>query len=339
VVIPYYDLNAVQSEYLQEMQDAAASVISSGNYISTTNSFEPLFAEYVGAQYCIGTNSGTSSLQLALAALGIGLGDEVITVAHTFKATAAAIIHAGATPVYVDIDDTFTMDASKIEEAITKRTKCILPVHLYGNVAPMKEIMKIAKEHSLYVIEDCAQAHGSKLDGKHVGTFGDVGCFSFYPGKGLGACGDAGAVVCNDEALYNKMFKMHSYGEGCIGFNFRMDVLQAEILKVKLKYFPEILKKKQEIAGEYNKQFHDVSVREGVEHSYHIYPILIDNREKFIEERKNKLELRMHYETPVHKTKGYQQPCYLPVTEQISSRQVSVPIYPGVDYKKIIELL
>jgi len=338
-VILYYDLNAIQSEYLQEMQDAAASVISNGNYISVSNDFEPAFAEYVGARYCIGTNSGTSSLQLALAALGIGRGDEVITVSHTYKATAAAIIHAGAMPVYVDIDDTFTMDASKIEDAITKRTKCILPVHLYGNVAPMKEIMAIAKKHGLYVIEDCAQAHGSRLDGQHVGTFGDVGCFSFYPGKGLGACGDAGAVVCNDEALYDKMFLMHSFGEGQIGFNFKMDVLQAEILKVKLKYFPEILKNKQKIAGEYNKYFHDVSIREGAEHSYHIYSILIDNREKFIEERKDKLELRMHYETPVHKTKGYQQPCYLPVTEQVSSRQVSVPIYPGVEYKKIIELL
>lgn len=338
-MIPYYDLNAIQSEYLQEITDAASSVISSGNYISLTNSFEPAFAEYVGARYCIGTNSGTSSLQLALAALGIGRGDEVITVSHTYKATAAAIIHAGATPVYVDIDDTFTMDASKIEQAITKNTKCILPVHLYGNVAPMKEIMRIAKKHKLFVIEDCAQAHGSRLNGQHVGTFGDVGCFSFYPGKGLGACGDAGSVVCNDEALYSKMFLMHSFGEGEIGFNFRMDVMQAEILRVKLKHFPEILKKKQEIAGEYNKYFHDVSVREGAEHSYHIYPILIDNREKFIEEHKDKLELRMHYETPVHKTKKYQQPCYLPVTEQVSSRQVSVPIYPGVDYKKIIEIL
>jgi len=339
VVIPYYDLNAIQSEYLQEMKDAAASVISSGNYISTTNNFEPVFAEYVGAQYCIGTNSGTSSLQLALAALGIGYGDEVITVSHTYKATAAAILHAGATPVYVDIDDTFTMDASKIEDAITKRTKCILPVHLYGNVAPMKEIMEIAKEHGLYVIEDCAQAHGSKLNGKHVGTFGDVGCFSFYPGKALGACGDAGAVVCNDATLYNKMFEMHSYGDNCIGFNFRMDVLQAEILKLKLKYFPQQLKQKQAIAERYNRYFYDVKVRGGAEHSYHIYPILIDNRDQFIKERKDKVELRMHYENPVHKIEGYKKDCFLPMTEYVSSRQVSVPIYPSVDYKKVIELL
>jgi UDP-2-acetamido-2-deoxy-ribo-hexuluronate aminotransferase len=337
-MIPYYDLNLIQSDYLLEMQSVASSVISSGNYISETNAFETEFANYVRSPYCVGTNSGTSSLILALKALDIGPGDEVITVSHTYKATVAAIVHVGATPVFVDIDDTYTMDPSKIRAAITPKTKCILPVHMYGNVAEMREIRNIALYNNLYIVEDCAQAVGSKYGGNHVGTFGDVGCFSFYPGKGLGACGNAGAVVCKDENLYNKMLRLRSHGEGVIGFNFRMDVLQAEILRIKLKYFPEQLKLKQTIAKFYNwHNMGEFRVLPFAQHSYHIYPILRENREEFINEFKDTVEMRMHYPLPVHRQKGYEQKVNLPMTDYVSSRQISIPIYPKLDYKLVVE--
>ena len=329
-MIPYYDLKSINSKCLVELQTTAQKIITSGHYISETHEFERNFADYVGAEYCVGTSSGTTALYLCLDAIDIRPGDEVITVSQTYKATAEAIKLAGGTPVYVDIDYTFTMDYSKIEEKITPKTKAIIPVHLYGNVCNMNKIMEIAKKHNLYVIEDCAQAHGSKLNGQHVGTFGHMGAFSFYPGKSLGGFGDSGAIVSNDPDIIEKIIYKHTY--------HRMDVMQAKLLDIKLIYLPDIIKQKQEIAEKYNEVFTNVLTISGVEHSYHIYPILRENREDFISDRIDDIELRYHYALPVHRMKGFEEMVYLPQTEYVSSRQISLPIYPGVDYERVMEL-
>jgi dTDP-4-amino-4,6-dideoxygalactose transaminase len=339
-MIPFYDLNSIHFKYRKEIDLVISKTIDQNKFISTSHDFEDDFASYTGSKFCVGTSSGTASIHLALLALGIKPGDEVITVSHTFRGTVAPIYYCGATPIYVDIDPkTYVMDWSQIEEKITPRTKAIIPVHLYGNVAPMKEIMEIAKKYNLKVIEDCSQAHGSKLNGIHVGNFGDIGTFSFYPGKGLGALGDAGCVITNNKNLEKRLRDLHSWGESDIGYNYRLSVLQAEVLKVKLKYFDEILEQKKLVAKYYNTYFNDVHIEPGVEHSYHIYPILRNNRESLINNLKNSVELRVHYSNPVHRLDAYKSDVDLPVTDSISSTQISLPIYPGVNYKGILNIL
>ena len=338
-MIPFYSFKEIHQSVLAELIQKSESVIRSGNYVFGTEKFEEEFAEYVGAKYCVAVSNGTSAIHLALLSLGVGPGDEVITVSHTFRATAAAIKYCGATPVYVDIDkDTFTMDPTSLRQAISFKTKCIIPVHLYGNAAPMDLIKSIADEKNIPIIEDSSQAHGTTLNDKHVGTFGAVGTFSFYPGKGLGALGDAGCVVTNDENLYKFMCKVRQWDENDIGYNYRMANIQAEFLRIKLKSFNSVLEEKRKIADEYNKHFSYVKTKNS-NHSYHIYPILVNNREKFIAEVKSKLELKMHYPVPVHRLTAYRAPYSLPVTEWVSSNQVSIPIYPGVDYKSVIEII
>jgi len=338
-MIPFYSFKEIHQNVMDELIQKSESVIRSGNYVFGTEKFEEEFAEYVGAKYCVAVSNGTSAIHLALLSLGVGPGDEVITVSHTFRATAAAIKYCGATPVYVDIDkDTFTMDPTSLRQAISFKTKCIIPVHLYGNAAPMDLIKSIADEKNIPIIEDSSQAHGTTLNDKHVGTFGAVGTFSFYPGKGLGALGDAGCVVTNDENLYKFMCKVRQWDENDIGYNYRMANIQAEFLRIKLKSFNSVLEEKRKIADEYNKHFSYVKTKNS-NHSYHIYPILVNNREKFIAEVKSKLELKMHYPVPVHRLTAYRAPYSLPVTEWVSSNQVSIPIYPGVDYKSVIEII
>jgi dTDP-4-amino-4,6-dideoxygalactose transaminase len=339
-MITFYNLNEIHGACRKEIDSVITKTIDNNAFISTSHEFENDFATYTNSQHCIGTSSGTSAIHLSLLALGVGADDEVITVSHTYRATVAPIYYCGATPVYVDIDEkTFVMDWKQIETKITPKTKVIIPVHLYGNVAPMKEIMEIANRHNLYVIEDCSQAHGSTLNGIHVGNFGHIGTFSFYPGKGLGAFGDAGCVVTNDQSIANKIRQLHSWGENEIGYNYRLSTLQAEILRVKLKYFDTILYAKRQIANKYNQHFDNVLIENGVDHSYHIYPILRDNRNELINRLKNDVELRIHYPLPVHKLNAYTTDDYLPVTDKISSTQISLPIYPNVNYKRIMSLL
>jgi dTDP-4-amino-4,6-dideoxygalactose transaminase len=339
-MIPFYDLKSMHSKYRKELDLAISKTIDRSNFISSSHDFEGDFASYTGADFCVGTNSGTSAIHLALLTLGLKSGDEVITVSHTYRGTVAPILYCGAIPVYVDIDPkTFVMDWTKIEEKINSKTKVIMPVHLYGNVAPMKEIIKIAKKHNLKVVEDCSQAHGSRLNGIHVGNFGDIGTFSFYPSKGLGAFGDAGCIITNNKKIEKKLRSLSSWGDYEIGYNYRLSVLQAEVLKIKLKYFDEVLHQKRTIANYYNMYFDNVSTASGVEHSYHIYPILRNNRKKLINNLRNIIELRTHYDTPVHKLNAYKTDDHLPVTEKISSTEVSIPLYSSVDFKKVKDIL
>lgn len=339
-MIPFCDLNSVNASCRKDIDQAISQTIDSNCFVSTTHKFQDHFALYTGAEFCVGTSSGTAAIHLALLALGVGPGDEVITVSHTFRGTVAPIYYCGATPVYVDIDaDTFVMDWTQIESKITANTKAIIPVHLYGNVAPMKEIMKIARRHDLYVIEDCSQAHGSTLDGIHVGNFGDIGTFSFYPSKGLGAFGDAGCVITNNKSLSQEICALSSWHPEKTGYNHRLSVIQAAVLSVKLRYFDEVLWSKRQIANKYNTQFGDVCTQQGVEHSYHIYPILRENRNDLIDKLKNHVELRVHYSTPVHRLQAYRTGDCLPVTDSIAAKQISVPIYPGVDYRRVMNLL
>jgi dTDP-4-amino-4,6-dideoxygalactose transaminase len=338
-MIPFYSFKEIHKSVLDELIQKSESVIRSGNYVFGTEKFEEEFANYVGAKYCVAVSNGTSAIHLALLSLGVGPGDEVITVSHTFRATAAAIKYCGATPVYVDIDrETFTMDPDSLHKAITSKTKCILPVHIYGNAAPMDLINAVAAKKNIPVIEDCSQAHGTTLNNKHVGTFGNLGTFSFYPGKGLGALGDAGCVVTNDENLYKFMCKVRQWDDNDVGYNYRMANIQAEFLRIKLKNFDVVLEEKRKIADEYNKHFSYVTTKNS-NHSYHIYPILVNDREKLIADVKSKLDLKIHYPVPVHRLTAYRAPYSLPVTDWVSSKQVSLPIYPGVDYERVINIV
>ena len=337
-MIPFYSFEKIHDSIKHELIEKSAEIITSGNYVFGTSKFEEEFASYVGSKYSIAVSSGTSALHLSLLALGIKPGDEVITVSHTFRATVAAIEYCGAIPVYIDVDkDTFTMDHTQLEDKISNKTKCILPVHLYGNMANMTEIMYIANKHNIPVLEDCSQAHGSTLDKKHAGTFGSLGTFSFYPGKGLGALGDAGCIVTDNKELYDYLCKARSWDDNEIGFNYRMSNIQAEFLRIKLKSFNEVLKEKRKIADHYNSIFNYVQTK-NVEHSYHIYPILCKNRNQIIQDLKDKIELKVHYPLPVHRLPAYRNSYNLPVSDMIAFHEISLPIYPGVDYEKVIQI-
>jgi len=339
-MIPFYSFKEIHSSIEDQLIEQASSVIRSGNYVFGTNKFEEEFAEYTGAKYCVAVSNGTAAIHLALLALGVGPGDEVITVSHTFRATVAAIKYCGATPIFVDIDpDTFTMDYTQIESKITNKTKCILPVHIYGNMAPVQEIVAIAAKHNIPVVEDCSQAHGTTLNNKHVGTFGKIGTFSFYPGKGLGALGDAGCVITDDEHLAKLMSRVRQWDDNDVGYNYRMANIQAEFLRIKLKTFNHVLEQKRLVAEEYNKHFNFVKTKHGVNHSYHVYPILAKSRDQLINNVKPELDLKSHYPLPVHKLTAYKESYWLPVTEKIAAHEVSLPIYPGVNYQRVIEIL
>jgi len=340
MTIPFYDMNSIHRGIVSELSRVSEEVIKNNNYVFGSDKFEEEFAEYVGSKYCVAVSSGTSALHLALLALGVGPGDEVITVSHTFRATVSAILYCGAKPVFVDIDPhTYVMNCDLVESKITPKTKCIMPVHLYGNMVDMNRLQDIAKKYSLPIVEDSSQAHGSYLDDKHAGTFGNIGTFSFYPGKGLGALGDAGAIVTDDRDLYEYIKKTRNWNSDTIGYNYRMATVQAEFLRVKLRAFDEILDLKRKAASKYNEHFHHAKSRSNVKHSYHVYPILVSNRQYLIENIKEKVELKSHYDIPVHKFKVYDLKDTLPVTEFISSHQVSLPIYPGVPAEEVVNII
>lgn len=339
-MIPFYSFKEIHNPVEEELIAKSAEIIRSGNYVFGTEKFEEEFADYVGTKYCVAVSSGTSALHLALLSLGIGSGDEVITVSHTFRATVSAIKYCGATPVFVDIDPkTFTLNPDQIEKKITNKTKLIMPVHIYGNFADMNSILAISNKFNIPVVEDCSQAHGTKYFGQHVGSFGNIGTFSFYPGKGLGALGDAGCITTNDKEIANYIKKARTWDDNEVGFNYRMANIQAEFLRVKLKYFDRILEQKREIANQYSKHFNYVQVNDGVEHSFHIYPILIENRDEIIKNLKSKVDLKTHYPIPVHRLLAYKDSYYLPITDHIAFNELSLPIYPGVDYNGVVEAI
>lgn len=352
--VPFDALERAYASIEEEVKEAVLKVLKSGKYILGENVklFEQEFAGYCGTRYAVGISSGTEALHLALVACGIGEGDEVITVPNTYIATVFAISYTGARPVLVDVDpESCTIDVEKIEEAITPRTKAIIPVHLYGQCADMDPILELARKYNLKVIEDAAQAHGAMYKGRKAGSMGDVGCFSFYPVKNLGACGDGGAVVTNDEDLFEKIRILRYMGQKVkytnlvIGYQERLDEIQAAILRVKLKYLPEWNEKRRQWAALYDQLLKDLDVilpktKDYNRHVYHLYVIRVKERDAFRANlEKHGIETQIHYPKPV-----YEQPAYsflgysnntFPVTEKLTREIVSLPMHPHLTEEEV----
>lgn len=347
-MIPIIDSKRQYASIGAEVEKAVCDVLRSGSYIlgPNTKALEQELADFYGCKYTVGLNSGTDALHLALRALNIGEGDEVITVAFTFVATTEAIGIVNAKPVFVDIDeDTFNLDASKLEAAITPKTKAIIPVHLYGQPCDMDVIMDVAKRHNLHVIEDCCQAIGALYKGKMVGTFGDFGCLSFYPTKNLGAMGDGGLIMCNDETLKNRVIALRNHGGAVryyhdeIGVNSRLDEVQSAILRVKLPHIKEWNEMRRKHAYYYNELFADCKdVQTPVELDdtycvYHQYTIKVPNRDavhKMLQERG--IGAMLYYPVPLHLQKVHEYLCVgkgsLPVSEKNTEMVISLPMFP-----------
>ena len=359
-MIPILDSKRQYAKIGKEIEKEVLEVLASGSYIlgKHNKALQEEFAAYVGSKFSLGLNSGTDALHLGLRALNIGQGDEVITTAFTFVATASAIGLAGATPVFVDIDkDTFNIDPDKIEAAITPKTKAIIPVHLYGQPADMDKIMAIAKKHNLRVIEDCCQAIGAEYKGQKVGTFGDFGCFSFYPTKNLGGMGDGGMITCNDQELYDRIVALRNHGGAIryyhdeLGVNSRLDEIQAAILRVKLNYIDEWNKARQDNAYRYNELFAkypEIVTPVEIENSYcvyHQYTIKIENRDevhKLLQE--NGVGAMIYYPVPLHLQKLHKELGYkvgdLPLTEEDTKLVMSLPMFPELteeEQKTVVE--
>jgi dTDP-4-amino-4,6-dideoxygalactose transaminase len=352
--IPLVDLIVQYQKLKDELLPVVEHTISQGHFIlgGEVELFEKEFAAFCGAKYCVGVSSGTDALHLALRALGIGPGDEVITAANTFIATAFAISYAGATPVFVDIrPHDFNIDPELIEKAVTKRTRAIIPVHLYGQVADMAAISDIAKKHGLLVIEDACQAHGARYNGQRAGTIGDAGCFSFYPGKNLGACGDGGAVVTNNETVSNRIRELRNYGQNekyihlTLGYNNRLDSIQAAILRVKLRYLDEWNASRKKAAQLYRELLSDNAIeipRENPEsdHVYHLYVIQHQRRDDLLAFlREQQIFCGIHYPVPLNHQKPYSAaktiPVDVPVAHNVSRRILSLPMFPEISEQQI----
>lgn len=347
-MIPILDSKRQYAQIGADVEKAVCEVLRSGSYIlgPNTKALESELAEFIGCKYTVGLNSGTDALHLALRAMDIGQGDEVITTAFTFVATTEAIGIVGAKPVFVDIDkDTFNIDASKIEAAITPRTKAIIPVHLYGQPCDMDVIMDVAKRHNLRVIEDCCQAIGALYKGKMVGTFGDAGCLSFYPTKNLGGMGDGGLLMTNSEELKNRVIALRNHGGAVryyhdeIGVNSRLDEIQAAILRVKLPYIKEWNEKRRAHAKFYNELFASCSdIQTPVELDntycvYHQYTVKVPNRgevHKMLQE--NGIGAMLYYPVPLHLQKVHSYlgvgKGSLPHTEKNTELVISLPMFP-----------
>jgi len=331
-----------------EIVDAVTRVLDGGHYVlgPEVDRLERDFAAYCGVPHAVGVNSGTDALILALRALDVVPGDEVITVSHTALATVAAIIATGATPVLVDIDPVYyTMDPESMRRAVTVRTKVVIPVHLYGQCADMDSILEIAKEHRLAVIEDCAQATGAVYKGNRVGSMGDAACFSFYPTKNLGAIGDGGMVVTGNAALALRVRQLRQYGWNDKrrteepGLNSRLDEVQAAILNVKLKYLDADNSRRRELAALYDKALSAQNVklpkvRPETSHVYHLYVIEVNQRDLLLASLVEAgIAAGVHYPVPAHSHAGYDVCCHLPaaglpITENLAGAILSLPIYP-----------
>ena len=353
-MVPFFDLRAQYNQIKDEVNAAVMAVIDSCQFIlgDEVKAFEEEFAAYCKSEHCVALNSGTSALHMALLALEVGPGDEVITVSSTFIATIAAIRYAGATPIFVDVNKaTWTMDESLIEAAITEKTRAIIPVHLHGRVANMEAIHKIAKKHSLMIIEDAAQAHGAEQNGMRAGSFGNIGCFSFYPGKNLGAYGEGGAVVTNDAALARKLRVLRDWGQekryyhSTQGFNARMDTIQGAVLRVKLRYLDSWTEARRAHAEEYDKLLSDIDCVTPVptvdRHVYHIYSILVDERERVQRELGcDGIGTNIHYPIPVHLQEAHNDLGYkkgdLPVSENLGEKFLSIPMFAELNENQIL---
>jgi dTDP-4-amino-4,6-dideoxygalactose transaminase len=354
IKVPYLDLKAQYHSIKSEIDAAVARVLESCQFVlgPEVAAFEQEFAAYCDSSDCIALNSGTSALHLALLAADIGPGDEVITVPFTFVASVAAIVYAGARPVLVDIDpQSFTMDPAKIEAAVTPRTKAIMPVHLYGQSADMDPILEAAKRHGLVVIEDAAQAHGAKYKGRHVGSLGDMACFSYYPAKNLGAYGEGGAVTTKNPDYAHKIRMLRDWGQDrkyhhvLRGFNYRMEGFQGAILRVKLRHLERWTEVRRSIAQMYHELLADTGLglpleRPSSRHVYHLYTVRAADREGLRAglERQG-IQTAIHYAIPAHLQPAYAGLGYgkgsLPQSESAADQVLSLPIYPELSEESV----
>ena len=334
--------------YQKEFEEKALEVLRSGWYIlgKEVSAFEEEFASYTGAKHCVGLASGLDALWIAFRLLRIGVGDEVIVQGNTYIASVMGITMNGATPIFVEPDEHFGMDPDKIEALITNKTKAILVTHLYGMASRMDEIVNICQKHNLRLVEDCAQSHGACFNGKMTGTFGDVGCFSFYPSKNLGAFGDAGAVVVNDEELAKEFKIFRNYGSEkryynkVVGANSRLDELQAGLLRVRLSHLDELTEEKRKIANRYNEEIKNPLIKlpelvSGATCVWHQYVIKSEERDRLINYLNEKeIGTIIHYPIPPHLAEAYQylglKQGDLPITEHLAKTVLSIPMYNGM---------
>ncbi|MFH0752668.1 MAG: DegT/DnrJ/EryC1/StrS family aminotransferase [archaeon] len=347
--IPLVDLKRRYESLKEEIDAGIKKVIENTSFINgeDVKLFEQEFAEFCGKKYGIGCGNGTAALHLALKAVGIGEGDEVITVANTFIATAEAIGHVEAEVKFVDIDEkTMLIDLDALERAITPKTKAVIAVHLYGQMADMKRLTKIAEKHNLKIIEDCAQAHGAEQDGRRA-PYGDLGCFSLFPAKIIGAFGDAGIIVTDNEELAKKMKQLSDHGRidkynsQFEGYNYRLDTLQAAILRPQLKRLSIWVERRREIAQRYNELLKDIveipSEKEGNKHAYYMYVIKTKNREQLMEKLKEDgVSTGIHYPIPLHLQLAYTHiGGNFPVTEKAAEEILSLPLFPEMTNEEI----
>jgi dTDP-4-amino-4,6-dideoxygalactose transaminase len=354
IMLQFVDLKREYAQIKEEIQGAIQKVLDKQSFIlgEELEQFEREFSNYIGSKFGIGVNSGTDALYIAVNALGIGKGDEVVTVSNTFISTVDAIVRNGARPIFLDINPvTYTIDVSEIEDKITEKTKAILLVHLYGHPANMNPIMEIAKKHGLFVIEDACQAHGAEYMGRKAGNIGDIGCFSFYPSKNLGAYGDSGMIVTSDAKISEKMRMIRNYGQpekyqsDFIGVNSRLDEVQATILRTKLKYLDEWNNSRRRTAKRYNELLSDANdiitpkEEEYANHVYHLYVIRCKARDKlkrFLLE--NGVQSQNHYPVPVHKQEAYLKLGFdehLPLTEAVCKEVLSLPMHPWLKEEEL----
>jgi dTDP-4-amino-4,6-dideoxygalactose transaminase len=347
-VIPWASPLAQYRAHQSSIQSAINRVLDGGTYIlgEEVESFERAFADYCGGGHAVGVASGTDALILALRALGIGPGDEVITVSHTAVATVAAILAVGATPVLVDIDEnSMTLNPSAIDAAVSSRSKAVIAVHLYGQAADLDALMEIVRRHGLILVEDCAQAAGGRYRGRRLGGIGDIGCFSFYPTKNLGAIGDGGIIFTRDVKIAERVRQLRQYGWDDAretheaGLNSRLDSIQAAILGAKLEYLDLDNARRAAIARRYHRDLSDLPIttpkeRDGGEHVYHLYVVTCTRRDDLMAYLSDHMiGCAIHYRLPVHRQKGYAELARvpadgLPVTERICRQILSLPLYP-----------
>jgi len=358
IKIPFFSYIKYFQNHRVDFLKAIENTISSGNLIlgNQVHNFESSFSNFLGGDgYSVATNSGTDALILALRCLDIGYGDEVITVANTCVPTISAIRSVGAIPVFCDIEaESALIDIGKVPSLLTDKTKAVIPVHLYGNVVNVKKLKKIINNPDIFIVEDCAQSFGSRIDNEMAGTHGDVSAFSFYPTKNLGAFGDGGLCYTKNEVLFEKIKRMRNYGfneqriSEIEGINSRMDEIQAAILNVKLKDIHNSLKRRSEIADYYLSNITDQSIilkkSRNIDHSYHLFVIKLKNRDKVIDHFiKNDIQTSIHYKIPIHMMPAYKflgyGPNSLPNTEKISDQVLSIPLYPELEDKEIDRII
>lgn len=339
--------------YQEEFENKAVEVLRSGWYVlgKEVENFEKEFATYTGSRYCVGLASGLDALWIAFRVLGIGEGDEVIVQGNTYIASVMGITINGATPIFVEPDEYNNIDASKIEEKITEKTKAILVVHLYGQASNMEPIVTLTRKYNLKLVEDCAQSHGARFNGQMTGTFGDIGCFSFYPSKNLGAFGDAGAIVTNDPEIEDAVRVFRNYGSEkryynkVVGTNSRLDEIQAGLLRVRLAHMDELIEEKQHICERYlrelkNEKIELPQIREGATHIWHQFVIKCKDRERLIDYLNERgIGSIIHYPIPPHLSEAYGylglKKGDLPITEKYANEVLSIPLYNGMSEDEV----